>query len=162
MKFVINHFVIAILILILLGVTAYTADFMYWDSNFDPIVMANITTRDGESEGESELWLFTTGNAEISADNTDTAKLTGPGGDSLVTEYKLRFDGDGSSNTGGSTVSFTSYDSFLSTPVSITYVPDDNDVNVKLSVKAKNYANEVANAGEYTAIQTLTVSWVGP
>ena len=136
-------------------------DFMYWDSNFDPIMLANITMQDGESEGESEVWLFTTGSAEISADNTDTARLTEPGGDSLVTEYKLKFDGDGSSNTGGSTVSFTSYDSFLSTAAYITYVPGDDDVTVKLTVKATNYNDQLANAGTYIATQTLTVSWAG-
>ena len=136
--------------------------FMYWESNFGPITLANIATQNGVSEGESQVKLFTSGDAEISADNTDAARLTGPGDDSLYTEYKLKFDGNGTSKTGGSTVSFTSYDSFLVTPAYVTHIPDDNDVKVTLSVKASNYTGQLANAGTYTATQTLTVHWVGP
>ena len=43
----------------------------------------------------------------------------------------------------------------------IPAVPDDNDVKVTLSVRAKNYTNQLANASEYTATQTLTVTWAG-
>jgi len=135
---------------------------MYWESNFEPIALVNITTRDGVSEGDAQVRLFTSGNAEISADNTDAARLTGPGGDSLYTEYKLRFDGNGINKTGGSAVSFTSYDSFLSSPASVIHVPGDDEVRVTLSVKVSNYANQLANAGTYSATQTLTVHWVGP
>ncbi len=136
-------------------------DYMYWEDDFESITLPNITARDAESEGEAEATLFTSGDAEISADNTTTAQLSS-GTDTLLTQYKLRFDGDGTTKTGGSTVPFTTYDSFLSTPASITYVPDDNDVTVKLIVLAKNYNEQVANAGTYTATQTLTVHWVGP
>jgi hypothetical protein len=137
-------------------------DFMYWEDDFEPIILDDLTARDGVSEGEAQIKLFTSGDAEISADNTDAARLTEPGGDSLYTEYKLKFDGNGTSKTGGSSVSFTSYDSFLSTPAYVTHVPDDNDVKVTLSVKASNYDGQLANAGTYTATQTLTVHWVGP
>jgi hypothetical protein len=75
---------------------------------------------------------------------------------------RFEFDGDGVSKTGGPTVDFTSYDSFLSSPVSVTYVPDDNDVVVTLHARASNYSNQLANAGTYTATQTLTAHWVGP
>jgi hypothetical protein len=54
------------------------------------------------------------------------------------------------------------YDSFLITPAYVTHIPDDNDVKVTLSVIVSNYAGELANAGTYTATQTLTVHWVGP
>ena len=161
MKLPVAHIIAVILILICLPLLM-GADFMYWESDFGPIVLPNLTTREGESEGEAEVNLFTTGDVEISADNTDTARLTKSGGGSLYTAYKLKFDGDGVSETGGSTVSFTSYDSFLITPVYVTYVPDDNDVKVTLSVNAKNYNDQLADAGIYTATQTLTVSWVGP
>ena len=80
----------------------------------------------------------------------------------LVTEYRLTFDGDGSSATGGSTVDWTSYDSFLSPAAGITYIADDNDVEVTLYVRASNQANQLADAGTYTATQTLTAHWVGP
>jgi len=136
--------------------------FMYWENDFDPITLSNITAQNGVSEGEAQVRLFTSGDAEISADNTDTARLTEAGGDSLYTEYKIKFDGNGISKTGGLTVSYTSYGSFLITPAYVTHIPDDNDVKVTLSVKASNYTGQLANAGTYTATQTLTVHWVGP
>jgi hypothetical protein len=137
-------------------------DFMYWESNFDPLTLPNITMQTGESEGEAEVMLFTSGDAEISADNTTTAQLSSAT-DTLLTEYKLKFDGDGTTKTGGSTpLLFASYDSFLNTPAYVTYVTDDNDVKVTLSVNAKNYNEQLANAGTYSATQTLTVHWVGP
>lgn len=161
MKLTVTHIIAPVCLTLICSALLMGEDFMYWESDFDPIVMDNITMQDGESEGEAEVNLFMTGDVEISADNTGTAQLSS-GTDTLITEYKLKFDGDGTSQTGGSTVSFTSYDSFLITPAYVTYVPDDNDVNVKLSVKADNYIGQLANAGTYTATQTLTAHWVGP
>lgn len=135
---------------------------MYWDADFDPISLLSIQTRDQVRQGQSITTLTTTGDAEITADNSTTARLNGPGGDSLYTEYGLNFDGSGTGKTGGENVDFISYDSFLSTPAYITHVTGDNDVEVTLRVRASNYAGEVANAGAYSATQTLTVSWVGP
>ena len=135
---------------------------MYWSGNFSPIALANIGNRDQICQGSSQVTLYTSGNAEISADNTDTARLTKAGGANLYTEYKLQFDGDGVSQTGGSTVDFTSYDLFLSSPSTVTHISGDNAVQVTLHVRASNYANDVADAGTYTATQTLTVHWVGP
>jgi len=163
LKYNISHSGVAVVILTLICCAQLSGqDFMYWESNFSPITLLNIENRDRVREGSSFTTLFTSGDAEISADNTAAARLNGPGGDGLYTEYKLEFDGDGSSETGRATVDFTSYDSFLSPAVLVTYVPDDNDVQVTLSVRASNYPNELANAGEYTATQTLTVYWVGP
>lgn len=142
--------------------TAASASFMYWSGNFSPIALANIASRTDAPNGSSQITLSTNGDAEISADNTNTARLTESGGDHLYTEYKLEFDGDGVSTTGGSTVDFTSYDSFLSSPAAVTYIPDDNDVQVTLYVRASNYTGQLADAGNYSAAQTLTVSWVGP
>jgi hypothetical protein len=161
MKLQVAHIIAVIVITFVSSSLLISQDFMYWEDNFESITLPNLTARDAESEGEGEATLFTSGNAEISADNTTTAQLSS-GTDTLVTQYKLRFDGDGITETGGSTVPFTTYDLFLSTPASITYVPDDNDVTVKLIVLAKNYEEQVANAGTYTATQTLTVHWVGP
>lgn len=164
MKVIINNFVIAILILILLSGTAYTVDVMYWDSDFDPIALANITSQAQTQQGSATITLFTNGNTELSADNTATAQFLedGAGTDTLVTEYRLSFDGDGSSATGRADTSYETYDSFLSTPVAVTYVTDDNDVDVTLWVRASNTSDNVANSGLYNATQTLTVSWVGP
>ncbi len=137
-------------------------DFMYWADNFAPITLQNIQNRDQVSEDSSFTTLFTSGDAEISADNSATAQLSN-GADTLVTEYKLTYDGDGATATGGSTVDWTAYDSFLTpTTSSVTYVTDDDEVVVTLFARASNYPNQLANAGEYTATQTMTVHWVGP
>jgi len=162
MKLKVSHIIADVTITLICFQLLMCADFMYWDGNFGPIALLNIQNRYQVREGSSYTILFTSGDAEISADNTDAARLTEPGGDSVYTEYKLEFDGDGVSKTGGSTVDFTSYDSFLSSPVSVTYVPDYNDVQVTLSARASNYSEQLANAGDYSATQTLTVSWVGP
>lgn len=138
------------------------ADFMYWSGNFSPITLETIGNRDQVRQGNSQITLFTSGDAEISADNSDAARLTEPDGDSLHTEYKLDFDGDGVSKTGGSMVDFTSYDSFLSSPAIVMHIPDDNDVQVTLYVRASNYTDQLADAGDYSATQTLTVYWSGP
>ncbi len=162
MKLRVTHIISVAILTFVCSELLMSQDFMYWESNFEPIALAAISTRDGVSEGDANVKLFTSGNAEISADNTDAARLTGPGGDSLYTEYKLKFDGNGTSETGGSKVNFTSYDTFLSTPAFVTYVPGDDEVKVTLSVKVSNYNGQLANAGTYTATQTLTVHWVGP
>jgi hypothetical protein len=135
---------------------------MSWDDDFAPISLQDIQTRDQVRQGQSTVTLSTTGDAEISADNTTTARLSGPGSDTLYTEYGLTFDGKGISQTGGSDVDFTSYESFLSTPAYVTHVTGDNEVDVRLRVRASNYAGDLANAGTYTATQTLTAHWVGP
>lgn len=135
---------------------------MRWQGFFGGITLQDIQTRDQVSTGSSSITLVTTGDAEISAENGEDARLTEPEGDSLYTEYKLEFDGDGASSTGGTTVNFTSYDSFLTSPAQVTHVLDDDQVTVTLSVRASNYANQLANAGTYSATQTLTAAWVGP
>jgi len=156
------HVIVSFCFVLICSGLLMSQGFMYWESNFGPITLANIATQNGFSEGESQVKLFTSGDAEISADNTNAARLTGPGGDSLYTQYKLKFDGNGISKTGGSNVKYTDYDSFLSTPTYVTHILGDDDVKVTLSVMVSNYAGELANAGTYTATQTLTVHWVGP
>jgi len=150
------------LILICSALLVEGKDSMRWLGGFQVISLQDIQTRTQVSTGSSSITLLTTGNAEISADNTDAARLTEPGGGGLYTEYMLEFDGDGASSTGGTTVDFTSYDSFLTSPAQVTHVLGDDRVTVTLSVRASNYANQLANAGTYSATQTLTASWVGP
>jgi len=135
--------------------------FMYWDSNFGPIALPAITSKDQISEGISSAILSINGDAEISADNSTAAQLSSAT-DALATEYKLTFDGDGSSATGGSDTNYETYDGFLTTAAPVTHVLGDDDVQVTLHVKASNYANDLSDAGTYTATQTLTVHWVGP
>jgi hypothetical protein len=135
--------------------------FMSWDSNFGPITLPGITSKNQISEGISSANLSINGDAEISADNSTAAQLSSAG-DTLVTEYKLTFDGNGSSATGGAGTSYETYDRFLTTAEPVTHVTGDDDVEVILHVKASNYAIDLADAGTYTATQTLTVHWVGP
>jgi hypothetical protein len=135
---------------------------MYWGGNFSPIALGNIGSRNQVCQGSSQVTLYTSGNAEISADNTDTARLTKAGGANLYTEYKLQFDGDGVSQTGGSTVDFTRYDLFLNSHATVAHITGDNAVQVTLYVRASNYTGQLADAGNYSATQTLTVHWVGP
>ena len=137
-------------------------EFMFWSADFSPISLDAITTRDEVSTGSEVLNLHTTGNCEISADNSSAAVLTGPGGDVLLTDYALSFDGDGVTSTGGSDVDYTSYDSFLVPAVQITCVGGDSMVKVTLSARARNQPGDVANAGSYSAVVTLTTSWTGP
>jgi hypothetical protein len=141
--------------------TLHAEDAMYWEGSFGQISLGNLSTQADVKTASASVVLFTTGDCEISGNRTIAAKLSGPGGDSLITEYKLEFDGNGSGNTGAATVDFTAYDTFTSSPVIITHVFSDDEVSITLSVRASNYPNNVANAGSYSASQTLTVSWAG-
>ena len=161
MRLAISYIIVIVIVAVICTVQLSGADFMYWESNFAPIALANLTTQSQSENGSSNVTLFTSGDVEISADNSTTAQLSAST-DSLVTEYKLTFDGDGSSATGGSMVDWTAYDSFITTPAAVTHVPDDNDVVVTLYVRASNYSGDVADAGTYTATQTLTAHWAGP
>jgi hypothetical protein len=135
--------------------------FMRWDSAFSSINLLSIANKNQTREGSSSATLSLNGDVEISADHSTAAQLSSAG-DTLVTEYRLTFDGNGSSKTGRLDTSYQTYDGFLNPAVRVTYVTDDNDVVVTLHVKAGNYANDLANAGEYKATQTLTVHWAGP
>jgi hypothetical protein len=156
--------IIVVMLILLCFPLLMGADFMDWRGNFSTITLQNIGSRGQVCQGSSQLTLDTSGNAEISADNTDTARLTKAGGANLDTKYKLEFDGNGVSQTGGSTVDFTSYDSFLdpSHHATVTHILGDDAVQVTLYVRASNYTGQLADAGLYKATQTLTVHWVGP
>lgn len=151
---------IYIVVLALLPIHVYAA-YMYWDADFDAISLTAISNQGQISEDSSTVTLFMDGDAEITADNSAASQLS-CATDELVTEYKLVFDGDGSSATGGSSTSYEAYNSFLSTASAVTYVAVDDNVEVTLFVRVRNNADEVADAGAYSATQTLTVTWVGP
>jgi len=160
MKLKLSSILIA-LILISLWTELLIGSFMDWDSNFGPIALPNIASREQISEGSSSANLSIDGDVEISADNSAAAQLSSAS-DTLVTEYKLTFDGTGSGTTGGAGTNYETYDRFLTTAARVTHVIGDDDVEVTLYVKASNYVNDLADAGTYTAAQTLTVHWVGP
>jgi hypothetical protein len=155
-------YILAVLILIAAWTELLVGEsFMYWDSNFSSISLPGITSKNQISEGSSSAILSLNGDVEISAGNVPAAQLSFSG-DTLVTEYKLTFDGNGSTATGGTATDYKTYDEFLKPAVRVTYVTDDNDVEVTLHVRASNDADGLADAGEYIATQTLTVHWVGP
>jgi len=163
MKPIVNNIAVVAILLaclpLLLG-----ADYMYWDTpkKFATIAIPNITNRGDTSSASQSLVLYTNVDAEITADNGIAARLThATSGDTLVTEYMLTDNGDGTNTTGGKDqqTTYTDYTAFLSTAYAITYVPDDNEVTVTLHVRASNSAGTLADAGLYEATQTLTVSW---
>ncbi|MFO8008723.1 MAG: fibronectin type III domain-containing protein [Candidatus Brocadiia bacterium] len=133
---------------------------MSWDTDFPAIDLGSVTSMADIVTGNSTATLTVTGHCELSADNTTAAQLSETGGDVLTTEYGLSFDGDGSAATGGSDVSYTAYDSFLSPAVSVTHVSGDDSVDVTLSVRASVPAGEAPNAGSYSATQTITAHWL--
>lgn len=164
MKLTVTCIIVCVCLTFVCSSVLMSEDFMYWESDFAPIVLADLTTQGQSENGSSNVTLFTSGDVEISADNSTTARLDGPTGDYLITRYRLDFDGDGVAETGTSDTAMTHYDQFLVPPVQITHVADDNDVVVTLRVRARprNAANDLADAGTYTATQTLTAYWVGP
>ena len=132
---------------------------MEWAGNFSDIGLTAISDQADAPEGSQAQTLYTNCNLEIGADITTAARLSSAT-DSLVTKYKLSYDGDGSTLTGGAGVNtWTDYNEFLSTASAVTHVNTDGAVNITLYVQASNPNGEVADAGSYTAVQTLTASW---
>jgi hypothetical protein len=141
------------------GTQSITPDnIMEWSADFPAIPLATMTTQAAAPTGTKSITLYTYGNANITADNTNASQLTKTT-DTLVTSYSLTYDGDGVTATGGSSVGYTVYSSFLTTASVIKHIPLDGAVVVTLSVKAENDAGNVADAGDYKATQTLTASW---
>lgn len=160
---IVNYVGVVVVFTFFCSASLPAGDFMYWEHpNFNVIAIPNISSKNQMCESSSSLILHTSGDAEIMADNSTAAQLS-CGGDTLITEYKLSFDGDGSTKTGGADTSYETYDNFLKSHATIRHVsvPDDNDVVVTLSVRASNYPSDVADAGNYAATQTLTVVWDG-
>jgi hypothetical protein len=145
------------------SITVTVADIMEWSGNFSTIALPDITTQTSAPTGSQTTILYTNGNVDITADNTTAAQLS-LGADpnqTLVTSYMLTDDGDGINTTGGTDeTSYTMHSSFLSpTAYIITHVAGDGAVVITLHAEAKNPSGEVADAGSYSAIQTLTAAW---
>lgn len=137
-----------------------------WEGNFTDITLTAISAQADTPEANEVQTIYTNCNFEIDSDQTTTAQLSSTT-DTLVTKYKLADDGDGSSDTGATAAAesasgistWADYNSFLSTALAVTHVDTDGAVNITLHVQASNNAGEVADAGSYTATQTLTASW---
>ena len=142
------------------NISVTVSTIMEWAGNFAGISLTpSISGQADTPEGSQTQTLYTNCDLAISANNAAAAQLTSTT-DSLVTKYKLSYDGDGSTETGGTdVVIWTDYDTFLSTASAVTHVSTDGAVNVTLYVQASNPNGEAADAGSYTAVQTLTASW---
>jgi len=144
-------------------ITVTVNTIMEWSAaTYADIALAAITAQSDTPSDTRDFTLYTNCDCEISADNTVTAQLDNDGAstDTLVTEYQLAFDGDGATATGGTDVgTWTDYSTFLSTAQAVTHFDGDGAVVITLSARASNNPGEVADAGSYSATQTLTASW---
>lgn len=154
----------ALAILILPQIICAVNEYQWQSASFPVINLDPISSQTDYSEGSATLTLIISGDdpdAVITADNTAAAQLSN-GTDTLITEYKLTFDGDGVSDSGATDMdNYVSYDSFLSSGLTIQYASGDNSTQVTLHVKASNRPDNVSDAGSYTATQTITVTWDG-
>jgi hypothetical protein len=151
------------------NVTVTVDNIMEWAGDFTDItILTHITAKSSAPVGSGTATLYTNGDVHITANNTTGGaaqlKLGTDPNQTLVTSYKLTDDGDGTNTTGGDDeTDYTLYSSFLSSPAyAITHVAGDGAVLITLHAEAKNPSSEVADAGDYSAIQTLTAAWGNP
>lgn len=130
------------------------------------IALAQINAQANNPTGSSTYTLWINCNVALNAENTVAAQLdnVGDGGsDTLITEYKITYDADGSAATGGTDTSYEDYSTFIDGAGSaITHFDNDGAVEVTLWATAANDStghSEVSDAGDYEATQTLTASW---
>ena len=143
------------------AVSATVDDIMEWSNDFTSgISLGTMTAQSDILTGSDTATLYTNGNVDITADLTTAAELSEAGADTLYTEYQLSYDGDGVSATGGSSVAYAVYSSFLSSASTVTHYDEDGVVVVTLGARATNVGGTLADAGNYSATQTLTASWV--
>ena len=140
-------------------ISCTVANVVEWsEANFSDIDLGEITPKKKQGLGKAELQLYTNGNVEITADNDNDAELL-LGTSTLLTEYKLQYDGSGVNQSGGKTVPWTRYDKFLKKGSRIIHISDDGNVVIMLSVRASLKNPRPKQAGRYTATQTLTACW---
>ena len=144
------------------SISCAVGQIMEWESNFPAINLGTIASRTASPSDSASVNLYTNGDVEITADNNAAAQLDDGNGNTLVTEYQLAYDADGTSDTGGSDVAWTAYDSFLTGGSAVTHVSQDGVVQVTLHARASNPSGNVADVGSYSATQTLTASWTSP
>jgi len=141
-------------------ITCTVTDIVEWsDTSFPAINLGKLTSQNKQVSDSSRLRLYTNADVTFTADNSDAAQLSKDALHTLVTEYKLEYDGSGGQETGGSTVAWTDYDSFLSKGSQVRHVYGDGAVEVILSVRASRETIRTEDCGQYKAVQTLTVVW---
>lgn len=97
----------------------------------------NLTTIDDKGDtpdGNSVYTLWLNCDVTLTADNTAAAELDNdpPGSDTLVTEYKVTYDGDGDPDTGGTDTTYETYNNFISGGSAITHYDGDGAVEIRL------------------------------
>jgi len=141
-------------------ISCTVADIAEWsDDSFSAIELGNLTAENTEVSGSASQVLYTNGDVQIIADNSDAARLSKDGAHNLVTQYKLEYDAAGTGQTGGRTAGWSDYDRFLANGSQVTHVYGDGAVEVILSIRAFKNTARAGESGRYTARQTLTVYW---
>jgi len=139
---------------------------MEWQSDFNDIALTTITAQGDTPEDSDSIRLYTNGNVSITAQNGVAARLDhDTTDDTLVTKYKIAFDAAAGPDTygtpGAKGATYQTYDQFLNgTAATVTHSTDDGSIVVTLYVQASNDPFELADAGDYSALQTLTAAWV--
>jgi len=128
------------------------------ETHFPDIDLGELTAKNNQATGEAVLTLYTNGDVTITADNGNSAELSF-GTNTLLTKYKLRYDGSGVKQTGGRLTAWCPFDTFLKEGTDIVHIPTDGAVEVILLVRASIENIRPENSGRYTAIQTLTACW---
>ncbi|MDD5010586.1 MAG: hypothetical protein PHQ00_00510 [Phycisphaerae bacterium] len=140
-------------------ITCTVAEIVEWSQeSFPDIDLGELTVKNKQAAGEASLKLYINGDVTIIADNSGNAELTS-GENTLHTEYKLGYDGSGINQTGGNLTEWSPFDTFIKDGAQIIHIPTDGAVEVVLSVKASIEEIRPENAGQYNAVQTLTVCW---
>lgn len=141
-------------------ISCTVANVVEWSqTNFPDIELGELTEKNNQAADKTTLTLYTNGSVTITADNSNNAELSlGP--HTLLTRYKLKFDGAGVIQTGGKPTAWRPFDTFLKEPADIVHIPADGALEVILSVEASITEIRPENSGQYSATQTLTVCWV--
>ena len=140
-------------------ISCTVANIVEWsEPSFPGIDLGSLTAKNKHAIGETILTLYTNGDVTITADNSNTAELSfGP--HTLLTRYKLKYDGFAAKQTGSRPTAWCSFDTFLNKGTNIVHIPADGAVEVTLSVRASIKKIRPENSGRYNATQTLTVCW---
>ncbi len=140
-------------------ISCNVADIVEWSEPYFPdIALGKLTVQNKQATSRAMLTLYTNGDVTITANNKDTAELSF-NTNTLLTEYKLEYDGYGLSQSGGRTTDWCRAGSFLKKGSHIIHISGDGGVVVTLSVRASVEKIHSENSGRYTAFQTLTACW---
>lgn len=144
------------------SVSVTVDNIMEWSGNFTTgISLTNIAAQGTSVNGSDATTLYTNGDVTLTADLTAQLTESGAGTDTLVTQYKLEFDGNGTTATGASNTSYALHSAFLSGGKTVTHYAEDGAVSITLFAQASNDSGNVADANDYAATQTLTATWAG-